>query len=205
MTGRDQHFNVEVRTEFIKHMLGKFTHHRYDKAFIRDVSDFRYEVEVTYDPTKMAHQVHLRSARGFTLSILVAKDGMFDVRDNDDWLMYSMQRMEPMVDTLMFVEWFYHHLNQEDRDVFQRHLAGQIKRVTYIPPRMYKQDMYRMQRDDYDSTRITPEWLAKVEFVNGGVRREILRNIAEDQGTWLSMILMIVDNRELGIGADTRG
>lgn len=195
-------FDHEVKTEFIKHMLGKFTDRRYHEAFVNDISEFRYRIEVEYDIIKLAHHVRIRSMRGFEMALLVAEDRLFEVDNADDWMLYQLQRMEPMMDTLMFIEWFYMNLPHEDQRIYRDHLAGQIKQVSYIPPRINKGPMYRTRfcSGDGKGDQIAPDWLAVIRFENGATRRETIQDIQNDMGTWLAMMLMVVDNKELAIG-----
>lgn len=194
-------FNEEVRQEYIKHMLGRFLQRRFDDAFMRDIGNFRYEVVVDYDFTKMAHYVRVRTDR-YEMALLVAEDRMFEVANKDDWMQYQLERMEPMMDTLMFCEWFYAGLPDEDRTVFKQHLAPLIKQVTYRPPRQTFSGM----RQVYGPLTIEPhkighDWLAIVRFENGATRREQICNIHEDIETWFSMLLMAADNRNLTMNA----
>jgi len=192
-------FEAEVKQEYIKHMLGRFLEHRFDDTFMKDVGNFRYEVTVDYDFTKMAHYVRVRVS-GHEMALLVAEDRLFEVDNKDDWMHYQLERMEPMMDTLMFCEWFYTGLPDEDKPVFRNHLAKLINRVTYRPPRP---DPTRMKSWDMGTSpkKIGYDWLAIVHFENGATRREQICNIHKEIDTWFSMLLMAADNRELTLSA----
>lgn len=196
-----RNFDNEVKTEYIKHMLGRFTDRRYHEAFVRDINEFRYEIEVEYDFAKMAHLVRIQSRRGFQMGLLVAEDRMFEVENADDWMLYQLQRMEPMIDTIMFMEWFYCNLPEGDKRIYRECLARQIKQVTYIPPRANFGPMYKSRFDAGDGRgeAIAPDWLAVIRFDNGATRRETIQNIRADMGAWIAMMLMVADNRELAI------
>jgi hypothetical protein len=185
---RGQAFDMRARQAFIEDQLRRYIGYRYDSVFMRDVN-FGYEVHVDYDPTAMSHKVALRSKNGFKAALLVAEDRIFDVRDNEDWMMYHLQRMEPMIDTVLFAEWFYSKLSGDEKNTFTK-LAPLIKEVAYTPPNSYKgADMMRMS--PLDPYKITPEWLVRVKFSNGAARREVLSDIEADTGAFLAMLLMI--------------
>lgn len=190
--------NLKVKQQFIRHMLDMFLKGRYDEAFIRDIGDFRYRVEVDYDFSKQSHHVKIVSQRDFMMSLLVAEDRLFEVDSKDDWFAYHLQRMEPMMDTMVFIEWFYTAIDDSDKRVFREHLCKEIENVAYIPPSVHSKHGLHY-RSRYDDRKIAPDWMVRVKFKNGAERREIISNIYEDVGGWIAMLLMVVDNKELSI------
>lgn len=194
-------FDSEVKSEFIRHKLDRFLKGRYHEAYQQDLDYFRYTVNADYDVARMAHRISIKSTRGFTIGLFVAEERMFEVEGQDDWMLYSLQRLEPMMDTLMFLEWFYCNLPEEDKRSFMAYLHGEIERVQYLPPRISMGPNYqsRFCAGDGSGKKIAPDWLAIVTFKNGVKRRETIQNIKRDIGGWFAAMLMVADNKEMAI------
>ncbi len=203
MTPRGKTMENEVEGAYVKHQMDKFMEYRYHGAFMDEVDQpVGYEVEVTNDQIRFCKRITVRSYRGFQVELMVdldAEQQFTATAGKDEWFMFQMQRLEPLIDSLVFTEWFYSSLSEEDRMIYRKYLNGKIKSVAYLPPRVqhgpYHRSMYG------DEGRVAPDWLAVVEFENGAKRREQIRNIREDTSTWISMMLMVVDNKELRIGS----
>lgn len=177
--------------EYIKQHLKKFVDWRYHDAFIRNVPGFQYMVDARYDIVTNQTTITVMSTRGNTVQLRVAAGIEFEVSDMSDWMCYQLQSMEPLMDTLVFLDWMQAHMSAEDERIFTEHLRGVIKRVAFIPP-VVEHGMYHRTMYDTDGRgdKVTPAWLARVEFSNGACRREIIENVAHDTGTWVAMLLM---------------
>lgn len=205
-TRRQNVLRGEPRQEFIyKHICG-FIEMRYHKSFKEQWPNTYYSVDTEYDISKQATLVKVRSSSGFEVGLYVAENGMFEVNDLDDWMCYHLQRVEPLLDMLVFHEWFMNACDEENKRIYRRHLAKLVTEVTFLPPQIEQGPMYRSRYTHIDKgngVQVCPDWLVTVKFANSGKRRETIENIGKDTDAWIAMMLMVANNKDLRRGLDT--
>lgn len=173
---------IEQETErFIKHRIDEYMSHRFESTFLKE-SDAKMLVSVRYDITKFCYTLFIRSQHGFEMSFRIEESNLVSINSADDWLLYHLQRVEPVTDTIIFMEWFFNKLNSVDKKVFRDSLYSAVKCVAFVPPRTQHYE---------PPSKITSDFLVKILFNNGQAWREVVQVIGDDPDTFLAMLLMV--------------